>query len=571
MARKRWRPWLALAGVVALVGTAGTGCGQKKRTEIIVGLATDLTAPTPLRSVQMQVFRLPQMVPIGEQEFMISGDINEVYELPGTYAVYSEKGEADRVRVVLTATDDKGAVLVVRKAILTLVPERTLFVRLGVVSACRGRDDCPAGDSCVEGRCAPEEIESSRLPNYRSGMEAAMECASGTMFANTSTKKLLEISGSSGGGASCDKGTCQEGTCLAPTGGAFSSTDGALSQSRSASYQVGRDLMTLDDGSVLLVGGLGPNATPVLAASESYDPKTSRFSLRGDLGTARTYFGAAKLHDGRVLIVGGINESATALATAEIYDPKAGTFTPTPSPMTEGRVFPAAVTLADGRVLIAGGMNQIQSYQLGTVSYFGALATAEIFNPTTGMFTPTTGRLNEGRAIPNIAALSDGGALVSCGFVQGTPVRTIERFNATTGMFGAPPLLTVPGATGACATAPVADGRLLVYGDAGTWVLDATTGIFRGTGPEPQPPGEFVTVMTGGDVLFAGGDGGTRAYIFQLSTRSFVPVTGELHTARTGLAGALLPNGDVLIAGGDEQGTAELFHRPTPKPATAGN
>jgi len=382
------------------------------------------------------------------------------------------------------------------------------------------------------------------------------------MFANTSTKKLLEISATSSGGAACEKGTCQEGTCLAPAEGAFSPTDGAMSQSRSASYQVGRDLMTLDDGTVLLVGGLGPNATPVLRASEIYDPKTSRFSLRGDLTTARTYFGAAKLQDGRVLIAGGINESATALATAEIYDPKTGTFTAVASPMTEGRVFPAAVTLADGRVLIAGGMSQIQSYQAGIVNYFGALATAEVFNPATGMFTATANRLTEGRAFPNVAALSDGGALVSCGFVQGVPVRTIERFNAATGTFGAPPLLTVPGAAGACATVPVADGRLLVTGDAGTWVLDAMTGIFRGTGPEPQPHGEFVTVMAGGDVLFAGGDAGSRAYIFQLATRAFAPLTGELHTSRKGLAGALLPSGDVLITGGDEQGTAEILHLP---------
>lgn len=557
-----------LALGAALLLAAGGACSEKKRTEIVIGLATDLTAPTPLRSVRMQVYRLPENVPIGQQDFPISGSINEVYELPGTYAVYSEDGKADRVRVVLTATDGQGAVLVVRTAILTLVPEKTLFVRLGVVSACRGKSDCAEGDSCVEGRCLPEEIDSARLPAYLMGMEREVACASGTMFTNTSTKELLKAS-SATAGMSC-AGTCQEGTCLAPTEGGFAATNGPMTESRTASLQIGRDLVSLDDGSVLLVGGVGPNGTPVLASSELYDPKRGLFSPRGDLATARTYFGAAKLHDGRVLIVGGINESATALATAELFDPRTGTFSPTAGPMSEGRVFPAAVTLTDGRVLVAGGINQIQSYSAGIVSYFGALATAEIYNPVTGTFTATTGRMSEGRGFPNIAALADGGALISCGFVQGAPVRTIDRFNVTTGLFAAPPLPAVPGVVGACATAPVANGRLLVYGDAGTWLYDAGPRTFRATGIEPTPRGEFVTVLGNGDVLFAGGDAGRRAYLFSLGTRDFVPVSGGLIAARSGLAGALLPDGDVLIAGGDAAGTAEIFHRPAVAVASAG-
>jgi len=281
------RRWWALAAVVAAAVASG-GCKEQKRTEIIVGLATDLMAPTPLASVRLQVFRLPEMVPIGQQDFPISGDINEVYELPGTYAIYSEDGHADRVRVVLTATDNLGAVLIVRTALLTLVPQKTLFVRLGVVSACISKTDCPAGDTCVEGRCAPEEIDSSRLPGYRAGMERVLDCSSGTKFANTSTKQLLEVSASSNGSVPCDRGTCQEGTCLDATAGNFSTAKGAMIQSRTAALQIGGSLTTMDDGSALLLGGLGPKAMPVLATSEVFSPRTATFAASGTMGTART-------------------------------------------------------------------------------------------------------------------------------------------------------------------------------------------------------------------------------------------------------------------------------------------
>lgn len=109
-----------------------------------------------------------------------------------------------------------------------------------------------------------------------------------------------------------------------------------------------------------------------------------------------------------------------------------------------------------------------------------------------------------------------------------------------------------------------------MYGDAGTWLYDASTRTFRATGVEPTPRGEFVTVMGNGDVLFAGGDAGRRAYVFSLGTRAFVPVSGGLAVARSGLGGAVLPGGDVLIAGGDAAGTAEIFHRPVPAAASAG-
>ncbi len=194
----------------ALVLSVTLGC-VKNRTEIVLGMATDLTATTPLSSVRLQVYSLPEDVLIADQALPISGTVNELYELPGTYAVYSAGGSADRFRALLTATDNNGKTLVVRSAVLSLVPEKTLFARLGMVSACEGMTDCGTGQTCVEGHCASEDIDSSRLPEYTPGMENQVDCASATTFVNTSTKQPLKVTGTS-----CGIGTCLEGVCLGP-------------------------------------------------------------------------------------------------------------------------------------------------------------------------------------------------------------------------------------------------------------------------------------------------------------------------------------------------------------------
>ncbi len=556
-----------LALAVALV-CALSCSSEKKRTELILGVATDLMAPTPLADVVMHVFRLPEGVEVGDQTFTISGTLDEDYELPGTYDVYSPTGTADRIRVVLDGHDATSKLLVERTAVLTMVPNQTLFVRLGVVSACEGMNDCPTGDTCIEGRCQSEDIDTSLLPTYTPGMEKTVACLGATTFVDTSTKQALPLVSMADGGAPCGQGACAEGVCLAAAPGAFSQTKGPLTQDRAASTQIGGKLITLDDGRVLFVGGLAAGASTTLKSAELYDPVTQTFAATGDLTTPRAYYAAAKLADGRVLVAGGINDVGAALATAELYDPAAGTFTATKMPMNVARVFPSAVTLADGRVLIVGGMNQIQSYVAGSVSYTGGLADAEIYDPAADTFTPT-GSLVESRGFAQVIPVA-GGALVMCGSFQGGDRSTIERFNTATGAFGATPT-PGPAGAGACISgenALLPDGTVLVTTSPNAaWIFDPTGATFRPLAPHPfAAPGGLAATLVDGDVLFAGDLGtahvvGTRAYVFDFQTQTFEYVAGDLSVARASFMSALLEDGDVLIAGG-ANATAEIFHRP---------
>ena len=159
-----------------------------------------------------------------------------LYALPGTFAVYSANSSAERFRAVLTATDDANATLIVRSAVMSLVPEKTLFVRLGLVSACEGAaGQCGPGQTCIEGRCQSEDVDSSQLPAYVTGFEGRVECTSPTNFIDTSTRQPLKISGTS-----CGAGSCLEGICLIPprdgeiggaSGGAGTSGGGGASGS----------------------------------------------------------------------------------------------------------------------------------------------------------------------------------------------------------------------------------------------------------------------------------------------------------------------------------------------------
>jgi hypothetical protein len=87
-----------------------------------------------------------------------------------------------------------------------------------------------------------------------------------------------------------------------------------------------------------------------------YDPTSDTWITTGSLGSARWDHAAILLSDGQVLIAGGRADSGgnfIPLASTEIYDPATGVWTATGS-LGATRAFHTATLLSDGQVLIAG-------------------------------------------------------------------------------------------------------------------------------------------------------------------------------------------------------------------------
>lgn len=280
---------------------------------------------------------------------------------------------------------------------------------------------------------------------------------------------------------------------------------------------LGETATLLNDGRVLVTEGCG-------TAAELYDLATGSFSPTGSLSVARGGKTATRLSDGRVLFTGGYNCAAAGKdgiwASAEIYDPASGAFSPTGA-MRAPRENHTATLLADGRVLIAGGVS-------------GQPASAA------------------GGAILASIQTADSAASV---------LATAEIFDPATGTFSR---------TGSMTTfrdhhtaTLLQDGRVLVTGGGGEGyasstsaeLFDPTTGTFHRTGS--MKTGRWLhtaTLLQDGRVLVLGGrsprDSVYRsAETYDPRSGTFSP-TGAMVDGRQEHTATLLPDGRVFIAGG---------------------
>jgi len=199
----------------------------------------------------------------------------------------------------------------------------------------------------------------------------------------------------------------------------------------------GHTATLLANGKVLITGGSDQDPTGTgLASAELYDPVTGTFTQTGSMAVGRFLHTATLLQNGKVLIAGGITTSASEpVATAELYDPATGTFTMTGA-MAVAREQHTATLLPDGRVLIVGGTTSppapLASAWLatGTVDLQGT-ATAEIYDPSTGSFS-STGSMAAARTFHTATLLPNGTVLIGGG---GNENSTAEIYDPTTGSF----------------------------------------------------------------------------------------------------------------------------------------
>lgn len=296
-------------------------------------------------------------------------------------------------------------------------------------------------------------------------------------------------------------------------------------------------------GKVLVAGGVGADSTgraETIASAELYNPATGSWSATGSMTTPRALHTATLLPSGKVLVVAGAGpggaepRNANQLASAELYDPVSGTWTatgsltgtssPPASNTPRGARLGQIATLLDkgncaancGKVLIAGGV--------GGVGAGPALASAELYDPSTGTFTATAS-LGQARQGQSAAVLPDGKVLLVGGFH--------DPFSTT-----APNLNT---------------------GE----IYDPATETWSATSPlTARRIGQTETVLNNGQVLVAGGVAGGNApgtsneagpalfssELFNSATNSFSR-TSFLNTARVDQTATLLPSGPASVCG----------------------
>ena len=223
------------------------------------------------------------------------------------------------------------------------------------------------------------------------------------------------------------------------------------------------DMVLLDDGRVLVVGGQGiaPSSPqdvilPFVGTTEIFNPETGEWRQAATMEQPLFRQAAVLLSDGRVLVVGGVSLSdGKESARAEIYDPATDTWTPTEN-MTTERGEPKAVLLSDGRVLVTGDRSR---------DFRAVTGKAETYDPNTGTWTPTGDLSNSSRG-HSLTLLPDGRVLVAGG-VHPTnrhfgAYPTTEIFDPTTNSWSPGPELFEPRIHHSATLMP--DGRVLLIG-----------------------------------------------------------------------------------------------------------
>jgi hypothetical protein len=284
----------------------------------------------------------------------------------------------------------------------------------------------------------------------------------------------------------------------------------------------------LPNAAVLVAGGWGTTAVNrgILDGIERFTVKEAAWSTAGKMTVPRYQHMAVLLLDGRVLLAGGCSQRSCAAveASAEIYDPSTGASSPV-APMTTRRHGATATLLPNGKVLVAGG---------SASSSGGYLATAELFDPSTGTWT-ATGSMMAARSLHTalrVSATRRGAVLVAGGFAAPDVLAGAEVYDPWTGLWT--PTADMIEARAAHTMTRLTNGRLLVAGGIGTngtayltsaEEYDPMDGHWYSAGDMNTPRiNHAAALLANGIVLVAGGHTAPGTIPASASSELYVPL-----------------------------------------------
>jgi hypothetical protein len=259
---------------------------------------------------------------------------------------------------------------------------------------------------------------------------------------------------------------------------------------------------------------------------------------------------ATLLPNGKVLIAGGKDARGNPLATAERYDPATGLYTPVAAPLPTPVWGHTATLLNDGAVLLAG-----ESGVSGQ-----PVSAAQLFDPSTSTFTALT-PMSTPRSQHTATLLGDGWVLIAGGSDDAHALAALELYFPGPGPFPAPNPLLTPRQGHTATLMP--DGRVLVVGGSNASGVLNSAELYAPKDDTIDQAGSLnfartqasAALLLGGTVLAAGGQASQHkdlysAEVYALLTNTFTLLTALMITARSGHIGlTLLHNGKVLIAG----------------------
>lgn len=291
--------------------------------------------------------------------------------------------------------------------------------------------------------------------------------------------------------------------------------------------------------------------------------KIDGFVTTGSMATARSFHTATLLPNGKVLIAGGSNASGGSLSNAEVYDPTTGTFSPANGGMPNKATGHTATLMNNGKVLIAGGGN----------------SSTQVYDPVTNSFS-SIGGMSEQRSFHTATLLANGKVLLAGGSGNnGSPTNTAQIYDPVAQNFTNAGNMTT--AREYHTATLLSDGKVLIAGGraksggsylslASAELYDPATNTFTAISPA-LTTGRFghsaaivASGVNSGKVLIVGGANAaalSSAELYDPATNTF-SVTGPLSVARQFLTASPIVSG-ILVAGGSNStgrvGTAQQY------------